>query len=79
MKTYNVDKVDEVVLALFQMTLHGERGLPRAWKRFDWDTLNRLHERSFIENPRSKSKSVVLTEKGLARSAELFEKHFGVS
>lgn len=78
MKTYNADKVDEVVLALLQLTLHDERGIPRAWKGFDWDTLNRLHHKNLIGNPRSKSKSVVLTEQGLIRSAELFEKHFGV-
>ena len=45
----------------------------------DWDSLNRLHERGMISNPRSRSKSVLLSEEGLARSRELFEQHFGVA
>jgi Mn-dependent DtxR family transcriptional regulator len=38
--------------------------------------MNRLHEKGWIGNPRSKSKSVLLTEEGQARARELFEKHF---
>jgi hypothetical protein len=33
-------KIDEAVLALLYLTLHDGS---RAWKGFDWDTLNRLH------------------------------------
>lgn len=33
---YDHDKVDEVVLALMYLTLHGGG---RAWKGFDWDAL----------------------------------------
>jgi Domain of unknown function (DUF6429) len=35
-----------------------------------------LHEKGFIRDPKSKARSVALTEEGLARSEELFEKHF---
>ncbi len=70
------DKVDEIVLALMQLTLHDSY---RAWKGFDWETLDRLYEKGWIENPRSKAKSVVLTEEGLARSADLFQHYFGSS
>ena len=73
MNDYDHDKVDEIVLALMQLTLHDYY---RAWKGFDWDTLDRLYEKGWIENPRSKAKSVVLTEEGLARSAGLFEQYF---
>jgi Domain of unknown function (DUF6429) len=72
---YDENKVDEVVLALMYLTLHDE---VRAWKGFDFRVLERLHEKGFILNPKSKARSVVLTEEGLARSEELFEKHFGV-
>jgi hypothetical protein len=48
----------------------------RAWKGFDWDTMNRLFERGFIGNPVGKSKSVVMTPKGCKRAKELFGKHF---
>jgi hypothetical protein len=73
---YNHNKVDEVVLALLQLTLHDSY---RAWQGFDWDTLDRLYEKEWIENPRSKAKSVVLTEEGLAKSARLFQQYFGRS
>jgi hypothetical protein len=53
-----------------QLTLHDSY---RAWKGFDWETLDRLYEKRWIENPRSRAKSVVLTEEGLANSARLFQ------
>jgi len=71
---YDHNKVDEVVLALLQLTLHDSY---RAWKEFQWDTLDQLYEKGWIENPRSKAKSVVLTEEGLANSARLFQLYFG--
>ena len=43
------------------------------------DTLDRLYEKGWIENPRSKAKSVVLTEEGLANSDRLFQLYFGGS
>jgi hypothetical protein len=76
MNDYDRDKVDEVVLALMYLTLHDGQ---RAWKGFDWDTLNRLYEKGLIDNPRSKAKSVWLTEEGLAKSESLFEQYFGKS
>lgn len=74
MDDFDRDKIDEVVLALMQLTLHD---YCRAWKGFDWDVLDRLYEKGLIADPKNKAKSVVLTEEGLAESARLFEKHFG--
>ena len=74
MDGYDHEKVNEVVLALMYLTLHDYY---RAWKGFDWDTLDRLHEKGWIDNPRSKAKSVVLTEEGLSKSASLFQQYFG--
>ena len=76
MNDYDREKVDEVVLALMYLTLHD---FSRAWKGFDWETLNRLHEKGWIDDPRSKAKSVLLTEEGLAKSACLFQQYFGMS
>lgn len=76
MGDFDREKVDEVVLALMQLTLHDYY---RAWKGFDWDTLDRLYEKEWIENPRGKAKSVVLTEEGLEKSAALFQQYFGTS
>ena len=71
----NIDTaaIDEAVLALFYLTLHDHN---RAWKGFDWDTLQRLHERGLIDNPVNKAKSIVLTDEGLRESERLFEKYF---
>jgi hypothetical protein len=45
----------------------------------DWEVLGRLHDKGYIGNPKSKAKSVVLSEEGFKRSEQLFEKHFGLS
>ena len=67
------DKIDEAVLALLWLTLHDER---RAWKGFDWDSLERLHARGLIADPVNKAKSVILTDEGLRQSEELFRALF---
>jgi hypothetical protein len=69
----DTEKIDEAVLALLYLTLHDGR---RAWKSFDWDTMNRLYEKGFISNPVGKAKSVPLTDKGLQESERLFSKLF---
>ena len=66
-------KIDEAVLALLYLTLHEGS---RAWKGFDWEAMNRLHEKGFISNPVGKAKSVVLTERGLRESERSFHKLF---
>lgn len=76
---YNKDKVDEIVLALLYLTSFKEKFGFRAWKGMDWDALDRLHEKGYIGNPKSKAKSVVLTQEGTRLSEELFRKHFGLS
>lgn len=76
---YDKDKVDEMVLALLSLTMFREGPGFRAWKGHDWDALNRLHEKGYISDPKSKAKSVVVTEEGAQRSGELFERYFGRS
>ena len=74
---YDKDKVDEVTLALLYLVVHDEDEYgARAWKGFDWDTMNRLHEKGLIGNPVGKAKSVVVTQEGCRRAKELFEKLF---
>jgi hypothetical protein len=68
-------KIDRAVLALLYLGLHDGA---RAWKGFDWDALNRLHERGFISNPRGKAKSAVFTEEGLSEARRLLEELFCV-
>jgi hypothetical protein len=70
---YDKQKVDDAVLGLLYMTLHD--GM-RAWKSFDWDALNRLHQQGYISNPVSKAKSVELTDEGLKAAERLFNQLF---
>jgi Domain of unknown function (DUF6429) len=74
---YDAAKLDEIILALLHLNAHTDHGVTRAWKGFDWDTLDRLHVRGFISDPKSKAKSVVLTEQGARVAEELFRRHFG--
>ena len=74
---YNKDKVDEMTLALLWLVMWEDRDVVRAWKSFDWDTMNRLHDMGFIYDPKGKAKSIVFTDDGKKRARELFMKHFG--
>lgn len=74
---YDTTKLDEIVLALLHLNAFTDHGVTRAWKGFDWDSLNRLHARGVIADPRSKTKSVVLTEEGACLAEELFRRYFG--
>jgi Domain of unknown function (DUF6429) len=65
-----------MVLALLYLTMFKDRPDYRAWKSHDWDSLDRLHAKGYISDPATKAKSVMMTEEGVKRSRELFEKHF---
>jgi hypothetical protein len=74
--TYDEKKVDEMVLALLFLTTYRDGDGMRAWKGHDWSVLDRLHEHGYISEPRTKAKSVWLTEAGAKLSKNLFELHF---
>ena len=69
----DTDKIVYAVLALLFLTRHDHR---RAWKGFDWQALNRLHDKGMIADPVNKAKSIVFTEEGLRRAEELFQAMF---
>ena len=73
----NEEKIDDVVLALLYLNFHGDHGAVRAWKSFDWDAMDRLHKKGLISDPKSKAKSVLVTEECQKVAKELFEKYFG--
>ena len=73
---YNKEKIDKTILALLHLNSFKDRNVIRAWKGFDWDSLNRLYEKGYIFDPKSKTKSIVLTEKGIETSETLFKKFF---
>ncbi len=76
---FDYDKIDECTLALlYLVTYDREDGIgARAWKSFDWETMNRLHEKGCISDPRGRAKSVVLSEDGFRKAEELFHRFFG--
>jgi hypothetical protein len=65
---YDGDQVDEITLALLWLMSFKDPVGVRAWKGQDWETMERLHEKGFISDPRSKAKSVVSSEEGEKRS-----------
>lgn len=74
---YDTDKLDEAVLALLHLNVweEGEWGA-RAWKGMPWEATDRLHEKGLIADPKSKAKSVVLTEEGRRAAEEAFRRLF---
>ena len=73
---YDKDKVDDVVMALLYLNMFKDGLAIRAWKGFDWDSMNRLHEKGYIADPKSKARSVGVTEEGRERAEELFKRYF---
>ena len=77
MAVYDEERVQDVVLALLQLNVHEERFGRRAWKTFPWEAMDGLYERGLISDPKSKAKSVALTDEGARLSEELFMEMFG--
>jgi hypothetical protein len=71
--TLDNDKIERAVLALLYLGLHDA---DRAWKGFDWEVMNRLHEKGFVSDPRGTAKSVAFTEKGLIEARRLLQELF---
>jgi len=71
---YDMDKVEEALLALLGV-FEFENG--RVWKRYDFETMDRLHEKGLIAEAHGRQESVYLTEEGIRRAKELAAKHFG--
>lgn len=74
---YDKEKVDQPTLALMWLVTESDKYGSRAWKGFDWDTLNRLHEKGLISDPKRKAKSVALSEEAVELSETLFRRLFG--
>jgi len=71
---YDEKRIDQAVLALLAaFSFDGGR----AWKGFDFDVMDRLHAQGLIEDPKGKSKSVRLTQKGHDEGLRSAERLFG--
>ena len=67
------DKLAEASLAILSLTLHDDG---RVWKGLDWTLTDLMAEKGWIEDARSKAKSMVLTEEGERLAEEFLRKHF---
>jgi mRNA-degrading endonuclease toxin of MazEF toxin-antitoxin module len=72
------EEVDEAVLGLLYLNTFKHHGQVRAWKSFDWDAMDRLHEHDLIGDPKSKAKSVPLTAEGITLARESFRNRFAL-
>lgn len=69
--------VKELTLLLMYLTRFKEEGREsmglnqdRAWKGYDFDTINELDDEDLIRQGSRRSKSVTITEEGLKRARE---------
>jgi len=75
----NKARIDDAVLALLFLGRHEVSpvtGEVRTWKSFDWEVMNRLHEKGLISNPVNKNKAVAFTDEGLKQAEKLFRELF---
>ena len=73
------EKLAEVVLGILWLGAHGYEDGHRVWKGVDWDVMDLLHEKGWIGDPKSKARSVMLTDEGAKLAPEFLRKHFGSS
>lgn len=72
---YDDKLIEDAVLALLA-TYSSDTG--NAWKGFDFEIMNRLHEHGFISDPVNKNKSIWMTDEGLARGRQIADRLFGL-
>ena len=73
---YDKDEVDNMILALLFLTSSSDQYGTNAWKGFDFEALDRLYQKGLISDPKDKSATLSLSEKGANLSKELFFKYF---
>lgn len=72
---YDNRLIEDAVLALLA-AYSSEKG--NAWKGFDFEIMNRLHEQGFISDPVHRNRSIWLTAEGLERGRQLADQLFGL-
>lgn len=71
------ERLAEVGMAILGLTAHDEHGVVLVWKGLDWDLMNLLYEKGWIENPVNRNKSVMLTEEGAKLADRFLVRYFG--
>lgn len=74
------EAVKELTMLLMYLTRFHEKDRfidvnDMAWKGYDFDIIDKLDDDNFISQGSHRSKSLVITEKGLEFSRELLEKY----
>lgn len=72
----DAEKLAEVALAILSLSAYQDGFGVRAWKGMDWDVMEMLHERGWIQDPKGKAKSVEVTEEGLEKAEVFLQRHF---
>jgi hypothetical protein len=70
------DKLAECALGILWLNVHD---YGRVWKSMPWEVTDLLHEKDWISDPKTRAKSVVLTEEGEELAQTFLQKHFGAS
>ena len=73
----NQEKLSEAALAILGLTAFRDQHIVRAWKGMDWDLLDVLYQKGWIDDPKGKAKSVVLTDESARLAEDLLRRHFG--
>ena len=74
----DTEKLAEAAFGMLWLTAHGGgREITRVWKGLDWDVLDLLYQKGWIGDPKSKARSVFVTEEGEKVAESLLQKHFG--
>lgn len=71
---YDRSRIDEAVLALLATHLFDTNS---AWKGYDFEIMNRLHDAGFLFDPVGKQKTVQLTDEGIECGLQLAKRLFG--
>jgi hypothetical protein len=71
------ERLSEAALAILGLTAFRDRHIVRAWKGMDWDLPDVLYQKGWIDDPKGKAKSVVLTDEGARLAEDFLQRHFG--
>lgn len=69
------DKVDELTMALLFLVMSRNPQGGRAAKAFDLATLDRLHRKGWIREPRVKDYALEVTPEGVRQAEAAFRRH----
>jgi len=72
------DKLAEAAQAILCLSVFQDGSGVRTWKGMDWDVMDLLFDRGWIHDPKSKAKSVVVTEEGIEKAEQFLQRYFGV-